>query len=125
MISLADIAFLIIFFFMLTSTFMRDKLAVALPQLTRTTRSESPITVVVAKDPKVDERTKIYLNGVEVGGTDVLEREIKGLLADKSTPSEMEVRLNCDKTLPFKDYRGVYQAISRAGGVIAIRHEVK
>ena len=31
MISLADIAFLIIFFFMLTSQFMRDKIAVPLP----------------------------------------------------------------------------------------------
>ena len=31
MISLADIAFLIIFFFMMTASFMRDKLVVALP----------------------------------------------------------------------------------------------
>lgn len=119
MISLADIAFLIIFFFMLTSTFMRDRLAVALPRLAHTTKTNSPITVVVDKDAKV------YLNGQEVGGADVLEREIKSLLADRSTPTEMEVRLNCEKTLPFKSYSGVYRAISRAGGVIAIRHDVK
>lgn len=119
MISLADIAFLIIFFFMLTSTFMRDKLEVVLPQLARTTKSDAPIVVVVDKD------SKIYLDGQEVGGTDVLEREIKGKLADKSTPAEMEVRLNCEKSLPYKSYRGVYRAISRAGGVIAIRHEIK
>ena len=118
MISLADIAFLIIFFFMLTSTFMRDRLAVALPELARSGKTESPITVVMDKEGRV------YLNGQSVGGVMALEGELKSLLAGKTDPRETEVRFSCERTLTFKDYRAVYEAISHAGGVIAIMHDV-
>ena len=117
MISLADIAFLIIFFFMLTSTFMRDRLTVTLPELARTAKSTSPITVVM------DKQGRVYLDGQPVGGVLALEGELKGRLAGKTDPRECEVRFRCEKTLTFKDYRPVYEAISHAGGVIAIMHD--
>ena len=119
MVSLADIAFLIIFFFMLTSTFMHDKLAVSLPFLPRWQRSESPTSVTM------DQAGHLYLNGQPVGSSDALETELKGLLAGRSDPKDCEVRFNCDRSLTYKDYRAAYQAISHAGGVIAIVHEVK
>ncbi len=119
MISLADIAFLIIFFFMLTSTFMRDKLSVVLPQLAKTTKTDAAITVIV------DREGKIYLNGELVGSSGTLQTELKGLLANKNNPRDSEVRLRCDKRLTYKDYRDVYEAISHAGGVIAIMHDVR
>ena len=118
MVSLADIAFLIIFFFMLTSTFMRDKLGVNLPVLARTDQTDAGIAVVV------DKEAQIFLNGQQVGSADALERELLGLLAGKSGAKETDVRLRCDKTLKYKDYKGVYEAISHAGGVIAIMHEL-
>lgn len=119
MISLADIAFLIIFFFMLTSTFMRDRLSVVLPTLARTSKTESPVTVIVDAD------AKIYLNGQLVGSSGTLETELKGILATRTTPKDSEVRLRCDRKLTWKDYRGVYEAIGRAGGVISIMHDLK
>jgi biopolymer transport protein ExbD len=119
MVSLADIAFLIIFFFMLTSTFMRDRLSVVLPALARTSRTESPVTVIV------DREGKIYLNGQHVGSPGTLEAELKGIMAARGGAKDREVRLRCDKKLVYKDYRGVYQAISHAGGVIAIMHDLR
>lgn len=119
MISLADIAFLIIFFFMLTSTFMRDKLSVVLPQLSRTGKTDSPVTVIV------DREAKIYLNGQLVGSAGTLETELKGILSTRTNPKDCEVRLRCDKKVTYKDYRGVYEAISHAGGVIAIMHDLR
>lgn len=118
MISLADIAFLIIFFFMVTSSFMRDQLGIALPVLSRSGKTDSQIMVMVDKD------AKIFLNGQQVGGADALERELKGLLSGKSGTRETEVRLRCDKTLKYPAYRPAFEAISRAGGVIAVMHDL-
>ncbi len=117
MISLADIAFLIIFFFMFTSTFMREKFSLNVPQLPRTTKSEAAAVVVI------DKEGEMYLNGQPVGSASALERELTSLLHEK-IGSQTEVRLMCDKSLPYKSYRGVYEAISRAGGIIAIVHEL-
>ena len=119
MISLADIAFLIIFFFMLTSSFMRDRIAVALPDLPRTTKTEAPLSVVM------DKESRLYINGEPVPNVEALETELKARLQDKTLPKETEVRFRCEKTLKYKDYRGVYEAISNAGGIIAVMHEVR
>ncbi len=118
MISLADIAFLIIFFFMLTSSFMRDNMGVSLPVLAKSDKTDSGVTVIIDKD------AKIYLNGQLVGSADALERELKGMLADKTNPRDTEVRLRCDRTLKYKDYRAIYESISHAGGIIAIMHDL-
>jgi len=118
MVSLADIAFLIIFFFMLTSGFMHDKINVKLPEAPKTSKTESPISVAL------NAAGKIYLNGEAVDSKDVLESRLKSLLVDKKTPKECEVRFRCDKGLTYKDYAPIYSAISNAGGVIAIMHDV-
>lgn len=117
MVSLADIAFLIIFFFMLSSTFMRDRREVPVPVIPRSESTDSQTIVVVDRD------AKIYLNGQPVGSADALERELKGALADRVSARETEVRLRCDRRLPYSKYKGVMEAISHAGGVIAVMHE--
>ncbi len=117
MISLADIAFLIIFFFMFTSSFMREKFNVKVPELPRSGKSEAAAVVVI------DKEGAMYLNGQPIGSSSALERELTSLLRDK-IGSQTEVRLMCDKSLPYKSYRGVYEAISRAGGIIAIMHDL-
>lgn len=119
MISLADIAFLVIFFFLLTSTVIKDKLKVALPELPKSTKTEAQNVVVV------DAAKKIHLNGQPVESASSLEGQIKTLLRGKTKPEECEIRLRCEKTLTFKDYSPVYDAISNGGGVIAIMHEVR
>ena len=119
LVSLADIAFLIIFFFMFTSQFMRDKIKIPLPSIAKVQDTQSGISV------SIDAGKQIYLNGDPIGSKEELEGTLKVLLADKIKPELLEVRLKCDKTLTYKDYRPVLEAISEAGGVIAVMHEVK
>lgn len=118
MVSLADIAFLIIFFFMLTSGFMHDKINVKLPEAPKTSKTEAAHSVAV------NAAGKIFLNGEPIESKEVLESRLKSLLADKKAPKDCEVRFRCDKGLPYKDYAPIYSAISNAGGVIAIMHEI-
>lgn len=119
LISLADIAFLIIFFFMFTSQFMRDKIKVPLPFLPKSVETKSGISVAI------DAQKVMHLNGQPVGSKEELEGQLKNLLADKKEPAQLEVRLKCDRALPYKDYRPVLEAISNAGGVIAVMHDIK
>ncbi len=118
LISLADIAFLLIFFFMFTSQFMRDKIKVPLPQIPKIHKTETGISVAV------DSQKQIFLNGTTMSSKDELEGNLKGLLADKKDVG-LEVRLKCDKNLTYKDYKPVLEAIANAGGVIAVMHDVK
>ena len=119
MISLADIAFLIIFFFMLTSQFMRESAAIRLPELPKAARTASTVSVVM------DDAGRIELNGQPMADAEELESRLKELLAGKTTAAECEVRFKCDRTLKYKAYSKVYAAITNAGGVIAIMHEVR
>lgn len=118
MISLADIAFLIIFFFLLTSTFMKDKMTLRLPQAPVTAKTKSAITVSMDKD------AKIYLNGDPVPDHNTLEGLLKGALGGRKDPNECQVRFKADKTLKYKDFSPIYDAISNAGGIIAVMHDV-
>jgi biopolymer transport protein ExbD len=118
MISLADIAFLIIFFFMFTSQFMRDKIKVPLPEIPKAQKTETGISVAV------DSQKVMYVNGQVMATKDDLEGTLKSLLVDKKDAG-LEVRLKCDKNLTYKDYKPVLEAISGAGGVIAVMHDVR
>lgn len=119
LVSLADIAFLIIFFFMFTSQFMRDKVKVPLPQIPKIQETKTGQSITI------DGGRQIFLNGEPVGSKEELEGLLKNLLADKTQPEQLEVRLKCDKNLAYKDYRPVLEAISAAGGIVAVMHEIK
>jgi biopolymer transport protein ExbD len=119
MVSLADIAFLIIFFFLLSSSFMKDKANVDVPVAPQTAKSKSQLTVRMDKD------RKIFLEGNEILTKEDLEAQLKGELVGRTKPEELQVRFKGDKNLLYKDYFPVYEAISNAGGVIAIMHNLK
>ena len=114
MVSLADIAFLIIFFFFLSSQFMKDKTEIKLPKIPRTAETQSQITV------SMDAKGNMRLNGDEVTiGT--LETELHKLLEGKQ---DHQVRFNCDKDVTNEKYTPVYEAISNAGGDVAVMQDV-
>jgi len=117
MISLADIAFLLIFFFLLTSAFMKDRVKVDLPILPRMLKTSVPHSVTL------DKSKQITFDGEVVTGKDDLEGRVKSALSGKTKPEELEIRFKCDKTMQFKDYRPVIEAISSGGGIIAIIHD--
>ncbi|MCX5661800.1 MAG: biopolymer transporter ExbD [Planctomycetota bacterium] len=118
MVSLADIAFLIIFFFMLTSSFMRDKISVPLPTVPEMSKTVGTHAVTL------DLQKRLFLDGEPVEDAKALESRLKGMLEGKTEPRDIEIRFKCDKQMKFKEYKGVYEAISNAGGLIAIMHEM-
>jgi biopolymer transport protein ExbD len=119
MISLADIAFLVIFFFMMTASFMKDKVNVTLPALEKTGKTESAFNV------SMDAAGKIYLDGEPAESPEALEGQLRTMIETGKTSKECEVRFKCDKTLTYKQYSPVLGAISNAGGVIAIMHDLR
>lgn len=119
MISLADIAFLVIFFFMMTASFMKDKVNVNLPALDKTGKTEAAFNV------SMDAAGKIFLDGEPAESPEVLEGQLRTMIETGKTSKECEVRFKCDKTLTYKQYSPVLSAISSAGGVIAIMHDLK
>ena len=119
MVSLADIAFLIIFFFMLAATFMHDRTTVQLPKLPKAARVKSNITVVL------DNNAQIFLDDQLVSTPDALESRLKDKLSGKTKSEDCEVRFKCDKNQRRKIYQPIFEAIANAGGVISVMHEVK
>jgi biopolymer transport protein ExbD len=119
MVSLADIAFLIIFFFMLSSTFMNDKSAIALPVLPKAGETTSAFAVTLVADGSLS------LDGARMATPADLESALRAKLAGRTNPKDCEVRFRCDKAQTYKVYHPIYEAIADAGGVIAIMHEVK
>ena len=123
MVSLADIAFLIIFFFLASSNFMKDPLNIDLPVAEKKAQTSALTTVVVGKNPATD-KVEIFLNGDLVETPIILEGRIKDAFMGFSEEGK-EVRLKCDKALAYKEYGPVLVAIGNAGGAIAIIHEEK
>jgi len=121
MVSLADIAFLIIFFFLVSSNFMKDPLNILLPEADKQSETQAVTTVVVGKNPAT-EQVEIYLNGDKVVNADALEGMLKDVFTGFREDGK-EVQLKCDKGLAYKDYSPVLTAIGNAGGAIAIIHE--
>jgi biopolymer transport protein ExbD len=119
MVSLADIAFLLIFFFMLSSQFMRDRVQVDLPGAPRSDRTDSAISVVLDRD------AHIHLDGQPVDTADALQSQLVARLAGRTDAKAREVRFRCHRTIAYKDYHPVYEAISAAGGVICLMHDVR
>ncbi len=120
MISLADIAFLLIFFFMFSSQFMRDKVQVELPWLSfKADKTESGHGVTM------DATGAAYLDGQLVASPGSLEGQLAVLLSGKTEPKAREVRFTCDARVAHRQYRPIFEAISNAGGVIAIMHDIK
>ena len=118
MISLADIAFLVIFFFLTTSSFMREKkLDLALPVMRHTDHSAARISV------SVDKTGKIYLDNEEMYSADLLGTILKARLMNRK-PEDCQVRSRCDKTVQHKVYGPLIKAIVGAGGVLCIIHDV-
>jgi biopolymer transport protein ExbD len=134
MVSLADIAFLIIFFFMLSSQFMKDRAALNLPKMPKTDETKSQITVTT------DTNGDLLLNGDSLGKVRVkedggkyhmdslpvanLETELKKLLAGRPL-KDCEVKFKCDQTVTFEQYTPVIEAISNAGGTVMIMQDVR
>src|SRR5258708_4429438 len=119
MVSLADIAFLLIFFFMLSSQFMRDRVKVDLPGAPRSDRTESPISVVLDRD------AHLHLDGQPVDTAEALQSQLAARLGGRTDAKSREVRFRCHRTITYKDYHPLYHPTSPPPLIISPIHNVK
>ncbi len=117
--SMADVAFLLIIFFMVTTSFIKTtgfKLEVPASKKSAQKRVRKNITVTLAPE-------KIYLASTgasrQVKGTElakVLGDELRGI----KNPEERIVVLECRNKVPYEQYIWVVDAIQKAGGILAV-----
>jgi len=105
--SMGDIAFLLIIFFMLTATFMKDaNISIEPPRSPDVDEVES-LTISVTVDPSGVCR----LQGVDIDPR-TLKTAVEGMLANSK---DRRVKVSIDRALPKQTYFPVIEALSRAG----------
>jgi len=105
---LIDVVFLLLIFFMLTSTIMeQESIEINLPSSDRSESSTSDFTIIsISKD------STIYLNGEVIE----MARLKKALESSFSEGSEKSVVLRSDSDLPVQSLVEMMDLISSAGG---------
>lgn len=119
LVSLGDIAFNCVIFFILTTSFIKGSRNVQLPELPRTEKSKAQLTVTL------DAAGKIQLDGQDMPTADSLSASLDTRLKVYTVAKDREVKFRCDAKLTQAQYRPVIEAISNAGGIIGIIHQLK
>ena len=117
-ISLADIAWQIIIFFLLAATFAKsDSLNLDLPGASSDkSRSAAPTITVEVGD------SALSVNGQGVA-LESLEGRIRELLAGKKTEAQRAVVVLAKNDLSFQRHVDVMYAVQRAGGILVMSEE--
>ncbi len=112
--SMADIAFLLIIFFILTSNFAKENgIKFTPPKAPEIqTLKESRVSVLV------DEKGDIYLQGKKVADAKAIEWGVAALLASAQTPEAKQVMFKCDNHADRSVFEPVIESISKAGGIL-------
>lgn len=111
MTSLIDVVFLLLIFFMVTTTFEKQaKLKIQLPEATEKTQSASQEQIVVS----ISQKGSIYLNNNELINSqyDVVANGLKGMIEDGQTPP---VVIRADANAAHKHVVTVMDALADLG----------
>lgn len=111
-VNIGDIAFLLIIFFILTSTFMRESYIKHAPPSSKdiARMKDAPISVTV------DSKGDVWLQGTRCNVQN-LESGVSALLEGKK---DKTVMLKIDKALPHDKYGPVFKALSGVGAEMAL-----
>ncbi len=113
--SMADIAFQLIIFFMICSTFARQAgIPVRPPTAPNIERLRESNTVV-----SIDGQGQIYVQGRRVPDARSAETELAELLRNARTAEARTVLFRCDRAVGREVFEPVLDAIARGGGIIA------
>ena len=117
-ISLADIAWQIIIFFLLAATFAKnDSLNLEIPGASSDkTKSAAPTITVQAGE------NAILVNGDRIA-PEQLEGRIKQLLAGKKSEADRAGIVLAKNDLPVQQHVDVMYAVQRAGGILVMSEE--
>jgi biopolymer transport protein ExbD len=112
-VSMGDIAFLLIIFFMVCSNFARESGKPIEPPKSPDIDKMKERMVSVA----IDEDGNVYLKGVPVDSQEI-EAGVAALLKDKEKEEDRIVLFKCDRKVDREVYEPVIAAIARGGGLI-------
>ena len=114
---LIDIMFMLLLFFLLTTSFIRPSIALKMPQASNEERIEKQDIII-----SIDKDDVIYLNRQKVK-LDELEQLLKQRL---SHSKDKRIIFQGDETILYKKFVNVLDIIKRAGAKdINIAHEIK
>lgn len=114
--SMADIAFLLIIFFVLCSRITRDPMRIPIdPPTTPTVDSLEDYPMVV----QVEADGQIYFQGKEVGGHEQVEEAVRTMVEGVKDERARTVLLRCDRSVAKHVFEPVIEAIAKGGGRIA------
>jgi biopolymer transport protein ExbD len=117
-IALADIAWQIIIFFLVASTFSRSEaLLMDLPGKSDQPQAKpvEPVTVLAGEN-------YLALNGQEVPPEE-LEGKLRGVLEGRKTEEERAVVLQSRGDLTFQHHADLLLTVQRAGGIVVLSEE--
>jgi len=113
--SMADIAFQLIIFFMICSTFARQAgIPVRPPTAPNIERLRESRTVVA-----IDAEGQVYVQGRRVPDARSAETEVTELLRNARTTEARTVLFRCDRAVQREVFEPVMDAITRGGGIVA------
>jgi biopolymer transport protein ExbD len=112
---MADIAFLLVIFFVLCSTAAKEAGITVHPPESRDIDELEQTRIVVI----IDDKKEIYVEGRKVATPKEVESELTVLLQDAANERDRTVLFRCDREVPKNVFEPVMDAIARAGGLIA------
>jgi len=113
--SMADIAFLLIIFFMVCSRFAKDPGKEIDPPTTLKVNQLDDYPMVVL----IDKKGNLYFQGQSVGGHEQIEEEVRRYVEGRTDEKSRTVLVRCDRTVLKHVFEPVYEAIAKGGGQIA------
>jgi biopolymer transport protein ExbD len=117
LVSMGDIAFQLIIFFMVAATFSRSaSLNVELPSGDESAQQDDGRSVTVQAGAQA---ITVNEQPTELAA---LEPRLKELLAGRTTDQEKVVLVTADD-IPFQRHAAIMHTIRRAGGVVAVMYE--
>ncbi|MBI2190867.1 MAG: biopolymer transporter ExbD [Planctomycetes bacterium] len=117
-VSMSDIAFLLIIFFLVTTNFVKEShIRLKLPKA-ETGKKEDKIQHSVS----VDQDGTIWLNGRK---TDNLKGELGALMVNRTDASQRKVFLKCHRDLKRADFMPVIEQMNEAGAVLVLKTDDK
>ena len=105
MSSLTDIIFLLLIFFMLTSTLVKLD-TVDLPE--SNSQTVAPTSIVVT----IPEKGSMKVNGNTVRSVSKVKSEVRGLLAKQSNKKDATITIVAEKNVPFRKTQEIMQIAS-------------
>lgn len=124
--SIADLVFLLLIFFMLTSTFVNQSgVKVDLPKGKSTNQNPAKNTVTLTEDGNYVWNSEVLGEGLEVEDRERLVRErIAEVLTDADEENNV-ITLRVDKAVTMGVATAIIEEVSANGGSIVIQTELK